>query len=70
MIKYKRGSPPGASMNETISAMNNPKIILDQTDEETLLWEVSDEELEAFSGMGKAAIVTLYHATYCFACPA
>ena len=57
-------------MNETISAMNDPKIILDQTDEETLLWEVSDEELEAVSGMGEAAIITLYHASYCFACPA
>ena len=57
-------------MNETISAMNDPKTILDQTDEETLLWEVSDEELEAFCGMGKAAIITLYHASYCFACPA
>ena len=57
-------------MNETISAMNDPKIILDHTDEETLLWEVSDEELEAFSGTGKAAIITLYHASYCFACPA
>jgi hypothetical protein len=57
-------------MNETISAMNDPKIILDQTDEETLLWEVSDEELEAVSGMGKVGIITLYHASYCFACPA
>ena len=57
-------------MNETISAMNNPKIILDQTDEETLLREVSDEELEAVSGVGAAAIVTLYYATYCFGCPA
>ena len=65
-------------MNETISAMNNPKIILDQTDEETLLWEVSDEELEAFSGMGKAAIVTFttlliaslaQHESCCFAFP-
>jgi hypothetical protein len=57
-------------MNETISAMNDPKIILDQTDKETLLWEVSDEELEAVSGVGAAAIVTLYYATYCFSCPA
>jgi hypothetical protein len=57
-------------VNEAISAMNDPKIIVDHTDDETLLWEVSDEELEAFSGMGKAAIMTLYHASYCFACPA
>jgi len=56
-------------MNETISAMNNPKIILDQTDEETLLWEVSDEELEAASGIGKAVTLTLYNSSYCFACP-
>ena len=56
-------------MNETISAMNDPKIILDQTDEETLLWEVSDEELEAVSGVGKTATISLYHASYCFACP-
>jgi hypothetical protein len=48
--------------------MKDPKIV-DQTDEETH-WEISDEELEAFSGTGKAAIITLYHASYCFACPA
>jgi hypothetical protein len=48
--------------------MKDPKIV-DQTDEETPHWEVSDEELEAFSGMGKAATITLYQASYCFACP-
>jgi hypothetical protein len=50
--------------------MKNSKIILDHADEETLLWEVSDEELEAISGMGAAAaaVITLYHASYCFAC--
>ena len=69
MIKYKRGNPHGGVDERKISAMKDPKII-DQTDEETPLWEVSDEELEAFSGMGKAAIITLYHASYCFACPA
>ena len=42
-------------MNETISAMNDPKIILDQTDEETLLWEVSDEELEACFRYGQSS---------------
>ena len=56
-------------MNETTSAMNDPKIVLDQTDETNPVWEVSDEELEAASGMGAAAIITLYHASYCFACP-
>jgi hypothetical protein len=39
--------------------MKDPKIV-DQTDGETPHWEVSDEELEAFSGMGKAATITLY----------
>jgi hypothetical protein len=48
--------------------MKDPKIV-DEADDE-IHWEVSDEELEAFGGMGKAAIITLYHASYCFACPA
>ena len=50
--------------------MMDPDIVLDQTDEGTPHWDVSDEELEAVSGIGKAAPITLYHATYCFACPA
>ncbi len=58
-----------AQSNESISAMHDPKIVLDQTDETTVLWEVSDEELEAVSGVGKTAAITLYHASYCFACP-
>jgi len=57
-----------ALTNERISTLKDPKIV-DQADEE-IDWEVSDEELEAFSGTGKAAIITLYHASYCFACPA
>jgi hypothetical protein len=48
--------------------MKDPKIV-NQAEEE-IPWEVSDEELEAFFGMGKAAIITLFHASYCFACPA
>jgi len=47
--------------------MKDPKIV-DEADEEAR-WEVSDEELEAFSGTGKAAIITLYNASYCFTCP-
>lgn len=69
MIKYKRCNPHGGVDERKASTMKDAKIILDQTDEETH-WEVSDEELEAFSGTGKAAIITLYHASYCFACPA
>jgi hypothetical protein len=60
-----------ALTNERISTTTDPKIVLDQTDEETLLWEVSDEYLEVVSGMGAAAaaVITLCHASYCFACP-
>jgi hypothetical protein len=47
--------------------MKDPKIV-DEADDE-IHWGVSDEELEAFSSAGKAAIMTLYHASYCFACP-
>jgi len=47
--------------------MKDSKIV-DEADEE-IQCEVSDEELEAFSSAGKAAIMTLYHASYCFACP-
>jgi len=47
--------------------MKDPKIV-DEADEE-IQWEVSDEELEAASGIGKAVILTLYNSSYCFACP-
>jgi hypothetical protein len=56
-----------ALTNERISAMKDPKIV-NGADEE-IQWEVSDEELEAASGIGKAVTLTLYNSSYCFACP-
>ena len=44
--------------------------MLNQTDEGVSHWDVSDEELEVVSSIGTAAPITLYHATYCFACRA
>ena len=41
-----------------------------QTEEETLTYEVSDDALEAASGTPDRGAPTLFHSTYCFGCPA
>jgi hypothetical protein len=48
--------------------MNDCHQDLDQTDEEILRDEVSDEALEAAS-IAPQGLPTLMHSTYCFACP-
>jgi hypothetical protein len=48
--------------------MNDCNRDLDQTDEEILRDEVSDEALEATS-VALVGLPTLMHNTYCFACP-
>jgi hypothetical protein len=48
--------------------MNDYNQDLDQTDEEILRDEVSDEALEAAS-IAPRGLPTLMHNTYCFACP-
>jgi hypothetical protein len=48
--------------------MNDCNQDLDQTDEEILRDEVSDEALEAAS-VAPRGLPTLMHNTYCFACP-
>jgi hypothetical protein len=40
-----------------------------QTEEETLTCEVSDDALEAASGTPGRGVPTLFHNTYCFGCP-
>jgi hypothetical protein len=49
--------------------MNDYNQDLDQTDEEILKDEVSDEAVEAAS-VAPAGLPALMHNTYCFACPA
>ncbi len=41
-----------------------------QTEQESLTCEVSDDALEAASGMSGRGVPTLFHSTYCFGCPA
>ena len=48
--------------------MNDCNKDLDQTDEEILRDEVSDEAIEATSVVPQV-LPTLMHNTYCFACP-
>lgn len=54
------------------NAMNHNTSDLDyhQTEEETLIGEVSDDALEAASGTPTRGVPTLFHNTYCFGCPA
>jgi hypothetical protein len=48
--------------------MNDCKQDLNQTDEEILRDEVSDEAIEAASD-ARGGPPTLFYGTYCFACP-
>jgi hypothetical protein len=57
MARYWRGK-----------AMSDCNQDLDQTEEEILRDEVSDEALEAAS-VATGGLPTLMHNTYCFACP-
>lgn len=54
------------------NAMNHNTNDLDyhQTEEETLIGEVSDDALEAAAGTSTRAVPTLFNNTYCFGCPA
>jgi len=50
--------------------MNDYTVDPDETEEDILAQEVSDEALEAASGIGKAGTITIYEISYCFTCPA
>jgi hypothetical protein len=54
-----------------ITAMSDTTIGLDQTEEEMLAYEVSDETLETAAGTGseKGGNYTLYFCTYLSLCP-
>jgi hypothetical protein len=55
--------------NERIDTMNESTIGLDQTEEEILIYEVSDESLEIAASTGQAAY-TMFSCTGLGACPA
>jgi len=49
---------------------NTSDLDYQQTEEETLTCENSDDALEAASGTASQGIPTLFQNTYCFGCPA
>ena len=55
----------GATKDGATDAMNDANTDRDQTDEQILIYEVSDEALEAATANGNP---TLLNGSYCFTC--